>query len=303
MAFPAGVDSSPCRSALEITALLVPEKGKGAEEEPNMKLVVLGANGYRPSDLGHTACYAIPELGIILDAGTGMFRMADYLETPDLDVYLSHSHPDHTWGLTYLEFMFWRRKAQDAAALERSVRLGSIFRSLVDSGPRVRVHAAQKHLKDVKELVKRFRDHNLIEFIPLQTSAQIQGNGKLTAFPVQHRIDELCLGYRLDWKGRSLAYVTDAYAEPGASYVDEIRGVDLLLHECYMVDGEVDLARRIGHSHTTPVAEVAAKAGVGRLVLVHLNPLRPHAGEPELQRARELFPATEVAYDRMEIEF
>jgi hypothetical protein len=27
-----------------------------------MKLVVLGANGYRPNDLGHTSCFAVPEM-------------------------------------------------------------------------------------------------------------------------------------------------------------------------------------------------------------------------------------------------
>lgn len=79
-----------------------------------MKLVVLGANGYRPNDLGYTSCYAIPEMGIVLDAGTGMFRMADHLEIEALDVYLTHSHRDHTWGLVYLEFMYWRRKAREA---------------------------------------------------------------------------------------------------------------------------------------------------------------------------------------------
>jgi hypothetical protein len=42
-----------------------------------MKLVVLGSNGYRPNDLGQTACYAVPELGVILDTRTGMYRMAD----------------------------------------------------------------------------------------------------------------------------------------------------------------------------------------------------------------------------------
>jgi ribonuclease Z len=268
-----------------------------------MKLVVLGANGYRPNDLGHTACYAIPELGIVLDAGTGMWRMADYLETTGLDIYLSHPHPDHTWGLVYLEFMFWRQKARQAATGDGKVKLGPIFGSLLSSPALVRVHVAQEHRRDVESQVERFRDHSLIEFVPLQTTEQIPGDGKLTFFPVHHRIDELCFGFRLDWPGRSLAYVTDTYAEPGASYVDEIRGVDLLLHECYMPDGETDLARRIGHSHTTPVAQVAAEAGVGRLLLVHLNALRPNAGEPDLDRARDIFPATETAYDKMEIEF
>lgn len=268
-----------------------------------MKLVVLGANGYRPNDLGHTACYAIPELGIVLDAGTGMWRMADYLETTGLDIYLSHPHPDHTWGLVYLESMFWRQMARKAAIGDGKVKLGPIFGSLLSSPPLVRVHVAQEHRRDVESQVERFRDYRLIEFVPLQTAEQIPGDGKLTAFAVPSRGDEHSYGFRLDWPGHSLAYVTDIYAQPGASYVDEIRDVDLLLHECYMPDGETDLARHIGHSHTTPVVRVAAEARVGRLLLVHLNALRPHAGEPDLHRARDIFPSTEVAFDGMEIEF
>jgi len=110
-------------------------------------------------------------------------------------------------------------------------------------------------------------------------------------------------GYRLDRPGDSLAYVTDTYGEPSASYLDKIRGVDILLHECFMPDDEPEFARRSGHSHITPVAQLAAEAQVGRLVLIHLNALRPEVGEPELDHVQSIFPNTEVAFDRMEIKF
>jgi ribonuclease BN (tRNA processing enzyme) len=47
----------------------------------------------------------------------------------------------------------------------------------------------------------------------------------------------------------------------------------------------------------------AAEAQVGRLVLVHLSSFRPEHGEPVLDRAYPIFPRTELAFDRMEIEF
>ncbi len=59
----------------------------------------------------------------------------------------------------------------------------------------------------------------------------------------------------------------------------------------------------LGHSHITPVAQLAAEAQVGRLVLIHLHACRPEMGEPELDRIQSIFPRTEVAFDRMEIEF
>jgi ribonuclease BN (tRNA processing enzyme) len=79
--------------------------------------------------------------------------------------------------------------------------------------------------------------------------------------------------------------------------------VDLLLHECYFADGNEELAEVTGHSCTTPVAQVAKAAGVGRLVLVHVA---PHSDEEDpigVHRARAVFPNTQVGVDEMEIEF
>jgi ribonuclease Z len=269
-----------------------------------MKLVVLGSNGYRPNDLGHTACYAIPELGITLDAGTGLYRMVDYLQSDQFDVYLSHDHPDHTWGLAYLESIFWRKKVREAMARgSKATILPTRFESPGESLPSVRVHLAPEHVDNVQFLLQKFHDRYLIEYVPLTPAEELSPGTRLTSFPVQHRKDELCFGFRLDVPGGSLAYVTDTYGEPGAGYVENIRGVDVLLHECCVPDHDPDWARRVGHSHITPVAQLAAEAQVGRLVLVHLSSFRPEHGEPELDRAHSIFPRTEVAFDGMEIEF
>ena len=100
-----------------------------------------------------------------------------------------------------------------------------------------------------------------------------------------------------------MAYVTDTTADPGAAYVGQIGGVDLLVHECYFADAQAQWARKVGHSHTTPVAEVARAAGVRRLVLVHVNPLSTADDPIGLDVARAIFPNTILAEDRMELEF
>ena len=46
-----------------------------------MKLVMLGTTGYHPNDIRQTACYALPEIGVVLDAGTGMFRLREHIAT------------------------------------------------------------------------------------------------------------------------------------------------------------------------------------------------------------------------------
>lgn len=108
---------------------------------------------------------------------------------------------------------------------------------------------------------------------------------------------------QIDKPGGSLAYVTDTYGEPDARYLEKIRGVDVWLHECFVTDDDPEFARRSGHSHITPIAQLAAEAQVVRLVLIHLSALRPEVGEPELDRVQSISPNTEVAFDRMEIEF
>src|SRR5687767_7522399 len=67
-----------------------------------MKLVLLGTGGYFPTTRRHTACFLLPEVGVVLDAGSGMCRLGDYLATDRLDVFLTHAHLDHVAGLTYL---------------------------------------------------------------------------------------------------------------------------------------------------------------------------------------------------------
>jgi ribonuclease BN (tRNA processing enzyme) len=100
-----------------------------------------------------------------------------------------------------------------------------------------------------------------------------------------------------------LAYVTDTTARPDAPYLQAIAGADLLVHECYFPDSLAELAELTGHSVTTPVAQLARAAGVGRLVLVHVDPSAEGDDPINLAAARGIFPQTLVGHDRMEIAF
>ena len=130
---------------------------------------------------------------------------------------------------------------------------------------------------------------------------ELPNDGRLTYFPLDHPGGSL--GFRLDWPDRSLAYVTDTVAREDADYVEQIRGVDLLVHECYFADDLADLATLTGHSHTTPVASVARAADVGRLVLVHVNPLINAQDPVGLATAQAIFPATQIGFDGAAVDF
>lgn len=246
-----------------------------------MKLLILGSTGYHPNERRHTACLMLPEIGVVLDAGTGMFRVRDHLATRELDIFLTHAHLDHVFGLTFLFDVLYGKDIARTTVYAEADKLAAI----------------RQHL--FAELL--FPVEPPCEFRALEGPVALADGGRLTYFPLAHPGGSI--GFRLDWPARSLAYVTDTLARAGADYVQHIRGVDLLVHECYFADEFAALAVKTGHSHTTPVAEVARAAGVGRLVLVHLNPLINADDPVGLATAKAIFPASELGFDGAQIEF
>lgn len=247
-----------------------------------MKLVLLGTTGYHPCEQRHTACLMLPELGVVLDAGTAMFRVRDYLLTNELAIYLTHAHLDHVIGLTYLFDIFQGRPGPTRAVVYAAAEKQA---------------ALEQHLF----AAALFPVRPPCEFRTLEGVSCLPAGGTLQAFPLEHPGGSL--GFRLEWPGHSLAYVTDTTARRDAPYIEAIRGVDLLVHECNFTDAEAAFAQQTGHSCPTPVAEVARAAQVGRLVLVHLNPLASADAPVDVEHMRSIFPRIELGFDRMEIEF
>lgn len=246
-----------------------------------MKLLLLGTTGYHPSERRHTACFMLPELGVVFDAGTAMFRVREHLVTPTLDIYLTHAHLDHVFGLTFLFDVLWGKEMEH-----------------------VLVHAEPNKIAALKEHLfaeALFPVAPPFEYRDLKQGTTLSDGAVVTHHPLKHPGGSV--GYRVDWPDRSLAYITDTTAVPDASYIDFIRGVDVLLHECYFPDDWQDHAEMTGHSTTSIVAGVAKAAGVGRLVLVHVNPFESMDDPVGLDVAQAIFPAAILGRDGMEIEF
>jgi ribonuclease BN (tRNA processing enzyme) len=247
-----------------------------------MRLVLLGSTGYHPNEIRHTPCLVMPELGLVLDAGTAMFRLRDYLVTPELNIFLTHAHLDHVFGLTFLFDVLYQRPTQRVIVHGEAEKLAAIEQHLLFP------------LLFPAKLPCEYR------VLPAD-GLDLPGGGRLTHFPLAHPGGSL--GFRLDWPGHSLAYVTDTTADPAADYVERIADVDLLVHECYFSDAFRDRAVLTGHSCVTPVAEVARAARVGRLVLMHLNPLINELDPVGLDVARSIFRETTLGTDGLELEF
>ena len=100
--------------------------------------------------------------------------------------------------------------------------------------------------------------------------------------------------------GRKLVITGDT--RPCDATVDASVGADLLVHEATFSDEDAARAAETGHSTAREAAQVAARAGVTRLVLTHIS-ARYSRDTSDLEReAREVFAATHIARDGAEYE-
>lgn len=245
-----------------------------------MRIVLLGTSGYHPTEDRQTACVLLPDLGIVLDAGTGMFRVGKRLNTDHLDILLSHAHLDHVVGLTYFFTLLHEHPLKGITIHGEEEKLAAI-----------REHLFSAHL---------FPAEAPFTWKPLQPRRFLSGSQtEVSCFPLKHPGNSV--GFRLSFGGKSMAYVTDTTAEFDAAYVDEIRDVDLLIHECNFPNGQRELAQKTGHSCLDDVAQVACQANAKRLVLTHFDPMLEISAE-QVAGARQIFPNLELGTDHLEIQ-
>ena len=100
-------------------------------------------------------------------------------------------------------------------------------------------------------------------------------------------------------EGRSIIYSGDT--SPNHDLVELAKGADVLIHESTFLDELSDRAEEDGHSTAAQAAQVAKRAGVGRLILTHISSRYP---EPDamLAEAKKVFDNVIVAWDLMEID-
>lgn len=239
------------------------------DENTPMQLHCLGTAGYHPNEHRHTSGYFLPESGVLLDAGTGTFRLAERIQTPTLDILLSHAHLDHVAGLTFLLDVLYQRPVERLRIWGQAEKLAQI-----------REHLFSRLLFPVQLEAQWCEIDDRESFSIGDGVGDKLGGCKVTWRPQQHPGGSV--GFRLDWPDRgSLLYLTDTTGDDSEAATNWYLGADLMMHECYFTADQADWAEKTGHTWTGRVAEIAKLAAPKHLLLTHVNPLSEN---PEAMR-------------------
>lgn len=216
------------------------------------KLIILGSsNAISTQDSANTHMIIVgSERMVLVDSPCGNSTLR--LEQAGLDynrltdVIVTHFHIDHSLGIPLLLMEMWLKGRQ------RPLNIYGLPATLE------RVEALLE-LYDWSEWQDLFPV--VFQRIPDSEMALVLDNADFTVYasPVRHAIPNI--GLRIGFKpsNQSLAYSCDT--EPCDEVVRLSAGADVLIHEA--------AGESFGHSSARQAGEIARKAAVGRLLLIH----------------------------------
>ena len=223
---------------------------------------------------GNTLCVSVdfPDGRLfVFDAGSGIRALSDALLAAgrtrlDARVLISHPHWDHINALPFFVPLYMQGNSFEiCGATHGDITMRGLISAQMDGvyfPITTREFAADVQYRDLAE------GEYDIGGVPVRTM--------LLSHPGN------CLGYRLEHAGRRICYVTDNELYPADSpfrqdeYVERLadfcRDADVLVTDCTYGDAEYPRHIHWGHSSVSQVAELAWRAHVRGLYLVHHDP-------------------------------
>jgi len=217
---------------------------------------------------GDTTCLEIRAKSgeiIVVDAGTGIRRLGNKLSDEKcgrINFLFTHAHWDHLMGFPFFKPLYFKRTNLHMHSCPFHSKFVETILSRVMAPPNFPVKYAdtKARMHYEKECSETFKI----------------GSVSITPIPISHPNGGS--GYKFSEDGKSFVFLTDnelGVVHPGGrefdDYVQFSSHADLLIHDGEYTPKEYKIFKAWGHSVYTDVLELAAKAGVKKLGLFHLN--------------------------------
>lgn len=273
---------------------------------------------------GNTSCVEVRcgDVRLVIDAGTGIRRLGRQLTSgAPVHLLLSHTHWDHVQGLPF-------------------------FKPIYREGERLTIYALERHRQSLREIISGLWAEALFpvrldelaaqpEFVEVRADESFQ-IGEVTVRTARLNHPYIAIGYRIEHRGCTVAYVSDTAPfrdllletevvmdRPDltrsmppetrrqldameAGVVSLARDADLLIYDTQFTEAEYAERPHWGHSTPAVGLAVALAAGSKRLMLFHHAPDRTdEAMDAVLAETRKLAAgsvAIDAAFEGLEVE-
>ena len=235
---------------------------------------------------GNTSCVSLERDGqppIVLDLGTGLRNFGNTLMEEgrgagmQAAMLLSHLHWDHVQGLPFFVPLHCPGTVIDVyGPRQQEGPLGEVFTGMMRP-PYFPIRP------DQLEGNVRFQDAGQDVFAVFD--AKVRSNWIRHVGPT--------LGYRVEWHGVTVAYLSDHGQGCGDGHADDFvpdevlelcDGVDLLIHDAQHTPEEFEKKRHWGHCTVDYALHVAKQAGARTVALFHHDPAHGDDMVDQLER-------------------
>ena len=270
------------------TAMIAERGAQGLPESDSLRVFVCGSAS--PLGMGQAqACIAVvtPEHFYLIDSGAGSTDNIVQLNLPTdrLDgILVSHFHSDHIAEIYEVNLNSWVTGRKEPLLVIGPEGVSEVVKGINTTYQHDRHYRSTHHGESLLPPHLGLIDHQTV----MPGVIISDGDLKITAYRAEHPPIEPGLGYRIDYRGRSVVISGDSNVTAETQRI--VEGADLLLHDALSVPTVSRLSDALGavgrsrtskivedvldyHASTESLIALGNSSDVGMVAFYHLVPV------------------------------